>query len=127
MNALMLFCAYMGLVYVPWDLFLKPVAEDQEVWFGFMFTGWAAKAMTPFHWAIYLAGAWGFWKMRSWMHPWAALYVVQVAIGMAVWSALDERSPGVWMGLVAALPFLGLAWLLWRSAPLFRSSTASMG
>ena len=34
MNALMAFCAYMAFVYVPWDFFVKPVAEDQEVWLG---------------------------------------------------------------------------------------------
>ena len=34
MSALMVFCAYMSLVYVPWDFFVKPVAHDEEVWFG---------------------------------------------------------------------------------------------
>ena len=42
MNVLMIFSAYMALIYVPWDFFVKPVAEDHEVWFGFTFTGvWA--------------------------------------------------------------------------------------
>jgi len=45
MQLLLGFCLFMTLVYMPFDLFLKPVAEDQEVWFGFMLTGWAAKAM----------------------------------------------------------------------------------
>ena len=35
MNVLMIFSAYMALIYVPWDFFVKPVAEDHEVWFGF--------------------------------------------------------------------------------------------
>ena len=87
MQLLLGFCLFMTLVYMPFDLFLKPVAEDQEVWFGFMLTGWAAKATEPLHWAIYAAGAVGFWKMRSWMWPWAAVYALQVAIGMAVWNA----------------------------------------
>lgn len=39
MQPLMLFCIYMALIYMPWDIFVKPVAEDQEVWFGYMFTG----------------------------------------------------------------------------------------
>ena len=39
MNLIMMFCAYMAFIYMPWDLFVKPVAEDQEVWFGIMLTG----------------------------------------------------------------------------------------
>ena len=31
MNLIMAFCAYMTFIYVPWDLFIKPVAVDQEV------------------------------------------------------------------------------------------------
>jgi hypothetical protein len=86
MNALMVFCAYMAIVYVPWDLFAKPVAEDAEVWF--MLTGWAAKAAEPLHWAVYAAGAYGFYRMRRWMWPWAAIYVAQIAVGMLVWNVL---------------------------------------
>ena len=29
-----LFCLYMTCVYLPFDMFLKPVATDREVWFG---------------------------------------------------------------------------------------------
>lgn len=119
MNALMLFCAYMALVYVPWDLFAKPVAEDEEVWFGIVLRGWAAKATEPLHWAIYAAGAWGFYRMRSWMWPWAAVYVAQIAIGMLVWSLHDARSLGWWAGAIAALLFAALAVALWRARPRF--------
>ena len=119
MNGLMLFCAYMAFIYVPWDFLIKPVAEDQEVWFGILLTGWAAKATEPLHWAIYGAGTIGFWRMRSWMHPWAALYVVQVAISMFVWSLLDERSPGWWTGLIAATPFVVLALALLKNKTRF--------
>ena len=90
MQLLLGFCLFMALVYMPFDLFLKPVAEDQEVWFGFMLTGWAAKATEPLHWAIYAAGAVGFWKMRSWMWPWAAVYALQVAIGMVLGEVVEE-------------------------------------
>jgi hypothetical protein len=121
MNATLLFCAYMAFIYVPWDFLFKPVAQDQEVWFGILLTGWAAKATEPLHWAIYMAGTVGFWRMRPWMHPWAALYVVQVAISMFVWALLDERSPGWWAGLVSATPFIILASALWRAKPLFNS------
>ena len=31
MNALMLFCGFMTFVYVPWDLFIKPVEQSMIV------------------------------------------------------------------------------------------------
>ncbi len=80
------FCLFMTFVYMPFDMFLKPVAADQEVWFGFLLTGWAAKLTEPVHWAIYAAGAYGLWKMKTWMWPWAAAYSLQVAISMLVFS-----------------------------------------
>jgi hypothetical protein len=116
-NALMVFCAYMTFVYLPFDLFLKPVAQDEEVWFGFMLRGWAAKATEPLHWAIYSAGAWGFYKMRAWVWPWAALYVAQIAVGMFVWQILDQRGWGWAGGVVAATPFAILSLALWRARP----------
>jgi hypothetical protein len=115
MNLLLAFCAYMTFIYVPWDFLFKPVAVDEEVWFGVMLTGWAAKATEPLHWLIYAAGTLGFWRMKAWMHPWACVYVVQVAIGMLVWNLLDERGQGVPGGLISALPFVALAVALWRS------------
>lgn len=119
MNLLLAFCAYMTFIYVPWDFFFKPVAVDQEVWFGILLTGWAAKATEPLHWLIYAAGTLGFWKMRSWMFPWASLYVVQIAIGMFVWQLLDERGSGLPGAAISALPFIFLAIALWRSKPRF--------
>lgn len=115
MNLLMLFCGFMVFVYVPWDLLSKPIAEAQEVWFGIMLTGWAAKATEPLHWLIYLGGAIGFWKMKHWMHPWAALYTLQVAIGMLVWNLLYSSGGGLIGGLISATPFLILGLLLWRA------------
>lgn len=111
----MLFCAYMTFVYLPWDVLLKPLAEDQEVWFGLLFTGWAAKAGGLLHWYVYGAGFWGFWKMRTWMFPWASLYTAQIAVGMFIWSFLDTRGSGVTTGLLVAIPFLALAIALWRT------------
>ncbi len=121
MNALFAFCLYMTFVYMPFDFFWKPVADDQEVWFGFLLTGWAAKATEPLHWAIYAAGAYGFWKMRAWMHPWAALYTAQIAIGMLVWALLDPRADGreLVFGIPPFLAFGALAWWLWRSRARF--------
>ncbi len=116
MNALMLFCMYM-LVYVPWDLIAKPLDEDVEVWFGFALHDWAAKVTEPVHFAIYAAGAWGFWKMRRWMWPWAAVYAAQVAIGMAVWAWLNTPQP--WVGLLLLGVFGVPTVALWRARPLF--------
>jgi len=108
-NGVFLFCLYMTFVYMPFDMFVKPVAEDQEVWFGFVLTGWWAIATEPLHWLIYGFGAWGFHKMRPWMHPWAGLYVLQVAISMVVWSILDDRGGGLMSGAIAGSLFVGLA------------------
>ncbi|MFQ5513861.1 MAG: hypothetical protein ACE5FG_05435 [Myxococcota bacterium] len=107
MNGLLLFCLYMALVYAPFDLFWKPLAEDQEVWLGFALHGWAAKLTAPLHWAIYAAGAYGFWAMRSWMWPWAGIYVVQIAVGMLVWNLRDPRGLGLPGGL-ASLALFGI-------------------
>ncbi len=120
MNLLMAFCAYMTFLYRPFDLFLKPVAEDQEVWFGFLLTGWAAKATEPLHWLIYGFGFYGFKEMKSWMHPWAGLYVVQIAIGSVVWMGTDPRGGGWLTGLAGGAIISLLAAALWRSRPLFQ-------
>ena len=119
MNALLLLCAFMTFIYLPWDILLKPLGEDQELWFGLMFTGWAAKAGALAHWFVYGAGTLGFWKMKPWMHPWASLYTLQIAIGMFVWSALGERSSGLMGALITAAIFSALAYALWRAKPKF--------
>jgi short-subunit dehydrogenase len=116
-NALMAFCAYMAFVYVPWDFFMKPAAQDEEVWLGVLFTGWAAKLTEPLHWAIYAAGFFGFYRMRGWMWPWAAVYAGSVAFGMLVWPILYRDS--VLLGLVAFVPFAWLTRALWRAETLF--------
>jgi len=126
MNLLMFFCIYMTIIYLPWDMFVKPVAVDEEVWFGVTLRGWAAKATEPFHWLGYGAGMVGFWKMRPWMHPWASLYVVQIAISMFVWQFLDERgSDSIIGGLAGAVPFILLAIVLWRSKEKFNNPAPS--
>jgi short-subunit dehydrogenase len=124
MNGLMVFCAYMTFVYLPWDLLIKPVAQDQEVWFGILFTGWAAKVLAIPHWIVYGVGAYGFYHMRSWMWPWAALYVAQIAFGMLVWSLVygPEGFTGVVAGLVPFAVFSYLTLALWRAEPRFGGS-----
>lgn len=122
MNILMVFCAYMAFVYVPWDLFLKPVARDEEVWFGLVFTGWVAKALTLPHWFVYAAGAYGFRRRRPWMAIAAPLYTAQVAIAMAVWATLEIDGRIGWLvGTVSALPFVLLTRALWNSRDFFRA------
>ena len=127
MNALMLFSAYMAFVYVPWDFFGKPVALDEEVWFGVRLHGWWAKLTEPLHFSIYAAGAYGFWHMRPWLWPWAAVYAVQVAIAMLVWPLLyrDELGGGALragaVGAIAFAAFGALAVALWRARDRFRA------
>ncbi len=114
-NALMVFCGYMAFIYLPWDLFVKPVAVDQEVWFGILVTGWAAKVAAVPHWAIYAAGTFGFWRMRPWMWPWAAVYTAQIAVGMLVWSLREYEGGRAWLaGVASFVPFAVLTYALWN-------------
>jgi O-antigen ligase len=124
MNLIWAFCLYMTFIYLPYDLFWKPVAEDQEVWFGILLEGWAAKLTAPLHWAIYAAGAYGFWKMSRWMWPWAAVYVAQVAIGMFVWSLTDARGGGAVFAVIAGAVFAIPTVALWRARDRFQRGVA---
>lgn len=127
MNVLMVFCGYMAFVYLPWDLFVKPTAVDEEVWFGIRFHGAAAKLLAVPHWAVYALGAYGFRKMRPWMWPWASFYAAQVAVGMLVWNGVYVGGfVGLLLGLVSFLPFLGLAWALWEARPVFEAERPSL-
>lgn len=112
------FCIYMTFIYMPFDLLWKPVAEDHEVWFGFTLTGWWAKATEPLHWLIYGFGAYGFWKMKSWMWPWAALYAAQVTIAMAAFGLINGQgnvTAAVIAGLIFSVPMIAL----WRAKSRF--------
>jgi len=127
MNALLLFCAYMAVIYLPWDIFVKPVEVDEEVWFGLLFTGWTAKLLAIPHWAIYAAGMIGFWGMRSWMWPWASVYVAQVALGMALWPILQRGDAIGWIiGAAAGTVFAIPAVALWRARQSFQSPPRSL-
>ena len=121
MSGLFYFCLYMTFLYMPFDLFLKPVANDREIRFGFALTGWWAKATEPLHWLIYGAGAFGFWKMRSWMWPWAAVYCAQVVIAMFVWNIINPIGRGLIWGLIAAAIFTIPCIALWRAKASFYS------
>jgi len=115
LNVLMLLAAFMTVIYVPWDLFLKPVCHDEQVWFGIIFRGWAAKLLTIPHWLIWAALWYGLWHMRSWLWPWAALYAAQVTFAMVVWPLVYVGGlRGVVSAVVAGLAFGALTRALWN-------------
>jgi hypothetical protein len=119
MNFIFYFCLYMTFIYMPFDIFFKPVADDHEIWFGFALTGWWAKATAPLHWLVYAAGAYGFWKMSNWMWPWAAVYAAQVVIAMFVWNLVNPNGAG-WLGaIIAGLVFCLPMVALYRARPEF--------
>ena len=116
MNVLMIFSAYMALIYVPWDFFVKPVAEDHEVWFGVTFTGVWAKWLAIPHEIVYAGALYGFLRRRPWMAVWGPLYLAQVTIAMAVWPILHEGGGRGWvMGAVAGVPFAALTFAFWNA------------
>jgi hypothetical protein len=127
MNALLVFCAFMAAVYVPWDLFVKPAAEDEEVWFGILFRSRPAKFTALAHWAVYAAGAYGFWRMRPWMWPWAAVYAAQLALSMFIWGAWHVGGVGGFMiGLASVAPFGALTLALANARDAFQAQPPSM-
>lgn len=127
MNVLMVFAGYMAFVYLPWDIFIKPAAIDEEVWFGVRFHAGTAKFLALFHWAIYAAGAYGFRRMRPWMWPWAAVYAGQVAFSMMVWPWIYVGGfVGFLLGLVSVVPFAALTWALWEAQPHFQAAPRSL-
>lgn len=120
MNLMFYFCVYMTFLYMPFDMFLKPVVDDHEIWFGIALTGWSAKATEPVHWLIYGAGAYGFWQMKTWMWPWAAVYTAQVVVAMFVWDIVNPNGGGILAGIAAALLFALPMIALWRAKARFR-------
>jgi short-subunit dehydrogenase len=127
MNLMLLFCAWMALVYVPWDLFVKPVALDEEVWFGVRFHGWAAKLLAVPHWAVYAAGLVGFWGLHRWMHPWASVYAAQMTFAMVVWPLLYVQSEWRYVNAAAAGAVFGwISFVLWRARGWFQPPPAAL-
>lgn len=127
MNVLLAFSGYMAFVYVPWDLFVKPVASDVEVWFGISFTGWSAKLMALPHWFVYAAAVYGFRRRRPWMRAWGAAYSAQVAFGMFVWSVVAIGGfLGFVAGIVSAVPFVLLAFGFWGARDHFEAPATSL-
>jgi hypothetical protein len=82
-----------------------PAVRDTEVWFGFELTGRAAQLTAPLHWAIFALGAWGFWRVRPWIWPWAAIYAFGIAGGHLVWNLTSANGGGWSAGVMQALLF----------------------
>lgn len=119
LNLVLLFSLYMTIVYSPFDVLLKPLAEDEDVWFGYMFTGVAAKVGGVVHWLVYAALTWGLWKMAPWTWLLGSLYATQVAIAMFVWPLLQSNASGLLGASVAGMLFATPAIAFWRSRSLF--------
>ena len=65
--------------------------------------------------------------MRSWMHPWAALYVFQIALGMGVWNLVYSPANPILSWASALISSALFGWLgvsLWRARSLFQPSNA---
>ena len=114
MTALAAFCALTVAFLVPRDLFV-PHTRDVEVWFGFELRGAAARLSAPLHWAIFAAGAWGFWRARPWVVPAAAGYAFYVALCHLVWSEASPNGNGWRVGLAQAAALSVPGWLLLRA------------
>ena len=102
MNVVFLFCVYMTFVYLPWDVFIKPIAEDEEVWFGFLFYGWMAKLGGIVHWIVYGSLTYGLWYMRP-------------------WALLTDYPNSAWPSLAVASVFVILSILIFRNRSVFDS------
>lgn len=126
MSATMVFCAFMAFVYMPWDIFVKPMATDEEVWFGILFTGFWAKVLAIPHWFVYSAAVHGFRRRRPWMAFWAPAYTAQVAFGFYVWTAIETGGfSGIFVGLFPAAPFIALTYAFWNSRDYFDAKPLS--
>jgi hypothetical protein len=114
MTALALFCLATVVLLVVRDLFV-PKARDVEVWLGFELRGTAALLTAPLHWAVFGAGAYGFWRGRPWVLPAAATYSFYVALSHLVWSEASPNGHGWLVGLAQALALSIPGALLWRA------------
>ena len=115
MNAIFVFCIYMTFIYLPWDVLIKPVSEDEEVWFGILLDGWLAKVGGVMHWVVYGALTFGFWSMSRWLNFWGALYLLQVALSMVVWGWIDSEGAGSWTSLAVGGFFVIGAFFFYKS------------
>ena len=104
MTGLAVFCLATVAFLVPRDLFLAET-RDVEVWLGFEIHGMAATLTAPLHWAIFAFGAWGFWRQRPWVLPWASGYVFYVALSHIIWNEVSPNGHGWPASFVSAFVF----------------------
>lgn len=121
LNGIMLFSLFMVFIYTPFDVGLKPVAEDEDVWFGYMFTGWAAKVGGLVHAVVYGLLGWGLWKMRPWVWWVGSLYLTQVAIAMFLWPLFNEQGTLLTAAIAGGI-FSIPAIAFWRARDQFQES-----
>jgi len=114
MTGLAAICLLALLINIPRDLFF-PETRDVEVWLGLEVHGWLARLTAPVHWAIFAAGAWGFWRQRPWVVPAAAGYVFYVALSHLFWSELSPNGRGWLIGLAQAGAISLFGFLLFRA------------
>lgn len=105
-TALAVFCAVTVVFLVARDLLVPPV-RDTEVWLGFEVHGGLARATAPLHWLVFGLGAWGFWRLRPWIWPWASAYAFYVAVSHLIWN-LVSPSGGGWRSGVGQLVLLSI-------------------
>lgn len=125
LNLILLFALYMTFVYSLFDVVLKPLAEDEDVWLGLMFHGWAAKVGGVVHWVVYAALAWGLWHMKRWVWLLGSLYTSQVAVAMLLWPLMQTDSGSLMSALIAGALFAVPAIAFWRSKALFYGISSS--
>ena len=106
MNALMVFCAYMAFVYVPWDFLIKPAAATKRSG-----SGSASRLGREAHRAAALGDLRG-GLLRLPAHAGVDVAVGrrlhgQVALGMLVWNCSTWAASGVLLGLVSFLAVRG--------------------
>ena len=113
MTALAALCALTVAASLVRDLFI-PSTRWVEVWFGFEVHGWPALLTAPIHWAIFAAGAWGFWNRRPWAAPCAAGYLLYAAFAHLVWSEASPHGRGIAIGIVQAAALSCVAFAIFR-------------
>lgn len=123
-TALALFCAGTVVFLVVRDLSI-PEVRDTEVWLGFELHGGWAWATAPLHWGVFALGAWGFWRMRAWVWPWASVYAFSIAVGHLVWNLTSPAGEGWRAGCIQlALFSLPAIALLWARPPRSRAGAS---
>jgi hypothetical protein len=103
-TALAAFCAGTVVFLAARDLSIPHVRET-EVWLGIEVHGRLALLTAPLHWGIFALGAWGFWRTRPWVWPWASVYAFSIAVGHLVWNLTSPRGGGWVAGLGQLLLF----------------------